>query len=153
MYARSNMINKDYIYGSTWLAKGQQFLLKHGKKESAELHLYRILKKLKLEYGIQPQYFFIDYLQHHQIVIELRSYRKSSVFYDVPFPVALKRQYLLGFRLIANTLYKKAVDTYNAHLYNEFNKFFDTKISILKKYIEDLLNSASKSRPHQQYRW
>lgn len=145
--------NIDPRYFSYFIDKSQSILVKNGKKETSEIFLSKIFRKLKLEYGVSPFYFFQEYLIKNKIIVELRSYRKSSVFYDVPFPIEAKRQYFLGFRTVVNILAKKKNDNFRSYIYHEFINFFDIKLSLLQKYNEDLLTSATKSRSYQQYRW
>jgi hypothetical protein len=59
----------------------------------AEIYTIKLLKYFKLQFGIHPHFLFNDFILKHNIGVEVRSYRKSNVFYDVPFPVDIKRQY------------------------------------------------------------
>jgi ribosomal protein S7 len=83
----------NHLYCSFWIEKLLKLLQIKGKKETAEVFICGLLKYFKLQFGIYPYFIFNDFILKNKIAVEIRSYRKSNIFYDVPFPVEISRQY------------------------------------------------------------
>lgn len=149
----SNMIQPNYIYNSYWLNQWIQLLLVQGKKETVEQYTVKCLKYFKLQFGIYPYFMFNNFFSNYNIGVEVRSYRKSNIFYDVPFPVNIIRQYKQNIHWLLLTIrYQRKISFQNILLY-EIIQFLREKTNLLMKHQIDSLQTLIKSRVYQQYRW
>jgi ribosomal protein S7 len=143
----------DCIYNSYWLNQWLQLLLVQGKKETAENYTIKCLKYFKLQFGIYPYFVFNNFFFKYNCGVEVRSYRKSNVFYDVPFPVKILRQYKQNIHWVLMAIRSQRKISFKNTLLSEIIQFLRGKTNLLTKHQMDLLQTLVKSRVYQQYRW
>ena len=153
MIKTNNNLQSSLTYNSYWFNKWIQLLLIQGKKETAERYTTKLLKYFKLQFGLYPYFLFSNLLIQHNIGVEVRSYRKSNVFYDVPFPINILRQYRQNIHWLLLTIRHKRKTSFKNTLLNEVILFLQEKTNLLMKHRFELLQVLIKSRVYQQYRW
>jgi ribosomal protein S7 len=142
-----------YLYYSQWIDKWLILLLIKGKKETAERFVIQLLKYLKLQFGMYPYFILNDFILKNKTVVEVRAYRKSNIFFNVPFPTELNRQYRQNLRWLLISIRHQRKTSFKNTLLNEIIQFFKKKTSLLKKHNFEHVQVLIKSRVYQQYRW
>ncbi len=90
----------DPLYNSEVLAKFINFVMKDGKKSTAEHIVYETLDILKDKKKTDPIKIFDATLEAVRPQVEVRSRRVGGANYQVPMPVSGNRQNALAFRWI-----------------------------------------------------
>jgi small subunit ribosomal protein S7 len=90
----------DPLYNSEILAKFINFVMKDGKKSTAEHIVYQTLDILKEKKNSDPLKIFEQTLETIRPQVEVRSRRVGGANYQVPMPVSGTRQNALAFRWI-----------------------------------------------------
>ncbi len=90
----------DPLYNSEVLAKFINFVMKDGKKSTAEHIVYETLDILKEKKKADPIKVFDATLEAVRPQVEVRSRRVGGANYQVPMPVSGNRQNALAFRWI-----------------------------------------------------
>jgi ribosomal protein S7 len=143
----------NYLYYSYWITKWVKVLLTAGKKETAENYTIKLFKYLKMQYGLYPYFIFNDFILKNKIGATIHSYRKSNVFYEVPFPIKISRQYNQSIHWILMTVRSQRKVSFKTILLSENIQFLKEKPNLLKKHNSEQLQTLVKSRIYQQYRW
>lgn len=90
----------DPLYHSEILAKFINFVMKDGKKSTAEYIVYHTLEILKDKKKSDPLKIFETALETVRPQVEVRSRRVGGANYQVPMPISGSRQNALAFRWI-----------------------------------------------------
>jgi len=143
----------NYIYYSSWITIWLKLLLIKGKKETAEKYTTKLFKYIKIHYGLYPYFIFNNFILKNKNGVEVRSYRKSNVFYEVPFPMKLSRQYKQGIHWVLILIRQQRNVSFKNTFLHEIIQFLKKKTNLLKKHNIEQLQILVKSRVYQQYRW
>lgn len=142
-----------YLYYSYWIDKWLRLLLISGKKETASIYTIRLLKYIKIQYGIYPYFWFTDFLIKNKCGVIIKQFRKSNIFHEVPFPMTLDRQYKQSIHWLLITIRAQRKISFKNTLLSEIIQFLKEKNSVLQKQNTDHFQNLVKSRLYQQYRW
>lgn len=143
----------NYIYYSSWITIWLKLLLIKGRKETAEKYTTKLFKYIKIQYGLYPYFIFNNFILKNKNGVEVRSYRKSNVFYEVPFPMKLSRQYKQGIHWVLILIRQQRNVSFKNTFLHEIIQFLKEKTNLLKKHNIEQLQILVKSRVYQQYRW
>jgi small subunit ribosomal protein S7 len=102
--ARKRELKPDYKFGSTVVAKMINYIMKDGKKTTAESVVYNALDKLSKETKMTPMEALEQALLNIKPKIEVRSRRVGGANYQVPVPVSEERQLTLALRWIKEAM-------------------------------------------------
>lgn len=91
-------IQPDPKYGSEMLAKFINYVMRRGKKITAQTAVYKALDSLKDKEKKDPLKIFEEAVKNVSPQVEVRSRRVGGANYQVPIPVSSKRQRALAFR-------------------------------------------------------
>jgi ribosomal protein S7 len=149
----NNFTLLNYLYYSYWITKWLKLLLITGKKETAENYTNKLFKYIKIQYGLYPYFLFNDFLVKNKLGVIIKQYRKSNIFYEVPFPMDIERQYKQSMRWILITVRTQRKVSFQSTLLSEITDFLKEKTSLLQKRNSEQLQILVKSRLYQQYRW
>ncbi len=97
----------DPLYNSEILAKFINFVMKDGKKSTAEHIVYGALEILKEKKKTEPIKVFEQTLETVRPQVEVRSRRVGGANYQVPMPVSGTRQNALAFRWIVTAAHSR----------------------------------------------
>ncbi len=97
----------DPLYNSEILAKFINFVMKDGKKSTAEHIVYGALEILKEKKKAEPIKIFEQTLETVRPQVEVRSRRVGGANYQVPMPVSGTRQNALAFRWIVTAAHSR----------------------------------------------
>ena len=96
----TRVIAPDPKFGNETLAKFINFIMKSGKKSTAQNIVYNAFDKIKTDTKKDPMVIFEEALKNVSPQVEVRSRRVGGANYQVPIPVSSKRQRALAFRWI-----------------------------------------------------
>jgi small subunit ribosomal protein S7 len=125
--AKIREVQPDEIYGSIVVTKFINYLMRDGKKALAQHIVYKAMESLAQETKLGPVESMIRALDNLKPKVELRTRRVGGANYQVPVPVAEKRQDSLAMRWIIaasedNRGKNDAVQSLTRELLNAFNK-------------------------------
>ncbi len=93
-------LKPDPKYGNVQLAKFINYIMKGGKKSTAQTIVYQALDIITRKTKKEPLSVFEEAIKNVQPQVEVRSRRVGGANYQVPLPVSLSRQNALTFRWI-----------------------------------------------------
>lgn len=96
--APKRKIEVDPTYGDIHIAKFINYIMRGGKKATAEKIVYDAFEMLKEETKQDPRHVFNKALKRVAPVVEIRGRRVGGGNYQVPFPVRSDRRFTLGCR-------------------------------------------------------
>ncbi len=123
----------DPLYNSEVLAKFINFVMKDGKKSTAEHIVYETLDILKEKKKLDPIKVFEQTLETVRPQVEVRSRRVGGANYQVPMPVSGNRQNALAFRWIVGAAQSRKGRTMAEKLAAEFLDILDGNGGAIKK--------------------
>lgn len=96
--APKRSIAPDLVYGNPTLAKFINFVMKDGKKVTAQKIVYGALNLIKEKEGRDPLEVFEEAMKNVGPAVEVKSRRVGGSNYQVPIPVRPERKNALAFR-------------------------------------------------------
>ena len=97
----------DPLYGSELLARFINFVMKDGKKSTAQHIVYEALDMLKEKKKADPLKVFEQVMEAVRPQVEVRSRRVGGANYQVPTPVSGGRQNSLAFRWLVTAAHAR----------------------------------------------
>jgi ribosomal protein S7 len=91
-------------------------LTKKGKALNAQLAVDLIFKSLKLVDGLQASLCLNETVIKFRQLLEIKRRRKGKVFLVIPTPVYGLRQYSATLRILANSVYSRAEQSFRQRL-------------------------------------
>lgn len=95
-------ITPDPKYGNTQVAKFINYVMRKGKKLTAEKVLYRAFDKIQKDTGQEPLHLFSTAIQNASPTLEVKSRRIGGATYQVPREVRGERRFYLACNWILN---------------------------------------------------
>ncbi len=123
----------DPLYNSEILSKFINFVMKDGKKSTAEHVVYGALDILKEKKKTDPIKVFEQTLEAVKPQVEVRSRRVGGANYQVPMPVSGGRQNALAFRWIVGAAHARKGRTMSEKLAQECLDVLEGNGGALKK--------------------
>ena len=142
----------DPKYQSLLMAKFVNFLMRRGKKSTAESIVYRALDFLGKKTEEAPIKVFEKAIENVKPVIEVKSRRVGGSTYQVPVEVRPNRRLSLSIRWIINYAKSRSEKTMEAKLAGELLDAAHNRVAAIKKK-EDTHKMAEANKAFAHYRW
>ena len=142
----------DARYRSTVLAKFINFIMYHGKKNTAEKVIYSALDQIQKKTKEDPIKIFNEAINNVRPNLEVRSRRVGGATYQVPVEVNTKRSQTLALRWLLEATRKRKNKSMSDKLFNELMDASQRKGSAIKKR-EDTHKMAESNKAFAHYRW
>ena len=142
----------DAKYRSTVLAKFINFIMYHGKKNTAEKVIYSALDQIQKKTKEDPIKIFNEAINNVRPNLEVRSRRVGGATYQVPVEVNTKRSQTLALRWLLEASRKRKNKTMSDKLFNELMDAYQKKGSAIKKR-EDTHKMAESNKAFAHFRW
>ncbi|HEY4523412.1 MAG TPA: 30S ribosomal protein S7 [Candidatus Paceibacterota bacterium] len=97
----------DIEYGSVVLSRFINYVMKDGKKSTAERVVYGALEKIKKDSKLSPIQVFEKAIENISPLVEVTSRRVGGANYQVPREVRPARRFMLSARWIIDAAHKK----------------------------------------------
>jgi len=125
--AKIRTLEPDDVYGSLVVAQFINYVMQSGKKALAQNLVYKSMEALAKETKLGPVEALEKALENIKPKIELRTRRVGGANYQVPVPVAERRQDALSMRWIINAATSNrgkgnSVESLTREFVNAFNK-------------------------------
>lgn len=147
-----NYVLPDVKYNDTLIAKFINYIMKQGRKITAQRILYTVLDELKSKKKDDPVKIFTKAIENVKPILETRSRRVGGATYQVPVEVRENRQIALAFRWILLASRARAEKTMTSKLLGEILDAYENKGNAIKKR-EDTHKMAEANRAFAHYRW
>jgi len=148
-------ITPDPRYNSTEVTKLINRVMLDGKKSVAVKHVYAALEKIAAETKQKPLDVLLAALENIKPRTEVRSRRVGGAAYQVPMPVAPRRQFALSIRWLvqyasarSNSEYHTFGDKLAAEIIDAYN---ETGAAIKKR--DDVHRMAEANKAFAHFRW
>ncbi|OGK08780.1 MAG: 30S ribosomal protein S7 [Candidatus Riflebacteria bacterium RBG_13_59_9] len=144
----------DPIYNSVLVAKFINYVMRRGKKSTAQRIFYDALSIIeKRTKGEEPAVkVFERAIQNSLPTLEVKSRRVGGATYQVPVEVRPERRYALAMRWLIGYAMKRSGKSFSERLANELMDASKGAGSAIKKR-DDTHRMAEANRAFAQYRW
>lgn len=123
----------DSRYQSVDIAKFTNYLMRRGKKTTAQKIAYSALEKVAGEKGKQAYEILEDVIQALGPTVEVRSKRIGGANYQIPIPVRSERRVFLAFNWLIEAARKKKGAPMSQKLYQEISLALKGEGDAMKK--------------------
>ncbi|MBI4252924.1 30S ribosomal protein S7 [Candidatus Uhrbacteria bacterium] len=123
----------DPKYRNTMVAKFINYIMREGKKATAQAILYSAFDRVKERINIDPLDVFDTAIKNIAPLVEVRGRRVGGANYQIPFPVRGERKYALAFRWILAAARNKKRKSMAEKLADEFVAAFNKEGDAMKK--------------------
>jgi len=147
-------INPDTIYNSQVVAKLINYVMKDGKKTTAQAQVYNAFKLLE-EKGEEPMKAFEKAMQNVGPKVEVKARRIGGANYQVPIEVRPERRMSLSLRWIIEAARKrsnKEFHTFSEKLAAELMDAIQNQGEAVRKR-EIALKQADANKAFSNFRW
>ena len=127
-------------------------ILLKGKKIKAEVIFFKVLKQVKQKNNLNSSDFMYTIINKTCPAIEVRSIRVGGIMRQVPGPIKLNRQLILGIRWIIHSARSRSNRTFINKLSSEFNNILNSEGLSVNKQIK-LHKLAGSNRGLLHFRW
>lgn len=131
--APKRLIHPDPKYGNTLVAKFVNYVMRDGKKNTAQAVVYKALDIVADRMKQDPLDVFDMAIKNIAPLIEVRGRRVGGANYQVPIPVRGERKYALAFRWILGATRAKKRKQTAEKLADEFMAAFNREGDAMKK--------------------
>jgi len=149
MRGRSNFkkptLTLDSRYGDPLLTKLINKVMWGGKKETAEVLVYKAIEKLAKDQKMEVPAVLHKVIDKASPLLEVRSRRVGGATYQVPVEVSPHRKTILVMRWLINTCRNQTGKPMDQLLYQEMKNILEDTGAVLKKR-EDLHKMAESNR-------
>jgi small subunit ribosomal protein S7 len=142
----------DAKYQNQLVAKFINYLMKKGKKSTAEGILYGALDAIEKKMKESPLAVFEKAIENVKPIIEVRSRRVGGATYQVPTEVAPGRRVALAIRWIIGNAEARSEKMMKEKLATEFLDAFNNRGASVKKR-EDVHKMAEANKAFAHYRF
>lgn len=123
----------DPKYRNTIVAKFINYIMREGKKATAQTILYNAFDRVKERLNADPLDVFDNAIKNVAPLVEVRGRRVGGANYQIPFPVRGERKYALAFRWILAAARNKKRKSMAEKLADEFVAAFNKEGDAIKK--------------------
>lgn len=123
----------DSKYGNTLVAKFINYVMKDGKKATAERIVYSAFARAQERLKTAPLDVFDTAIKNIAPLVEVRGRRVGGANYQIPFPVRGERKYALAFRWILAASRNKKRKSMAEKLADELIAAFNKEGDAMKK--------------------
>lgn len=131
--APKRFIIPDPKYGNTVVAKFINYVMKEGRKATAERIVYDAFDTVQERLKTDPLDVFDTAIKNIAPLIEVRGRRVGGANYQIPFPVRGERKYALAFRWILAAARNKKRKNMAEKLADELVAAFNKEGDAMKK--------------------
>ena len=131
--APKRLINPDPKYGNTLVAKFVNYVMRDGKKNTAQTIVFKALDIVADRMKTDPLDVFDTAIKNIAPLIEVRGRRVGGANYQVPIPVRGERKYALAFRWILSATRAKKRKQTAEKLADELMAAFNREGDAMKK--------------------
>ena len=142
----------DHRYNDVLVSKFINFIMRDGKKSTAEKIFYQAMDIIEQKTKEDPKEVFKRALNNVKPVIEVKSRRVGGSTYQVPVEVRSDRRISLAIRWIVDFTKKRRVKNMYEALAAEFMDAASNKGSSIKKK-EDTHKMADANKAFAHYKW
>ncbi len=142
----------DPFYNSTLISKFVNFMLKKGKKSTAEKIVYGSMEIVKKQTKEDSLKVFEKAIENVRPVLETKSRRVGGATYQVPIEVSLIRSNSLAVRWIVNYARARAGKSMEEKLAAEIIDAVNNRGGAIKRK-ETIHKMAESNRAFAHYRW
>ncbi len=142
----------DPKFGSEFISKFVNMVMKDGKKSIAEKIVYGALEKMAEKEKGDPAELAEAALNKVKPMVEVKSRRVGGATYQVPVEVRPKRQVALAMRWVIEAARKRGEDGMPAKLAGELIDALHDRGAALKKR-EDTHRMAEANKAFAHFRW
>lgn len=145
-------INPDLKYDNTLVAKLVNYVMRKGKKSTAEKVVYGAFDIVGKKTGEDPLILFQRALQNASPLLEVKSRRIGGANYQVPREVSPKRRSALAFRWIINSARSKTGKSMAEKLAEEFIMAAKNEGAAIKRKT-DMHRMAEANKAFAHFAW
>ena len=150
--AEARKILPDAKHHSVVLTKFINYIMRGGKKSTAERIVYGALDEIEKKLKKDAIQIFNEALDNVKPTVEVRSRRVGGATYQVPMEVRENRRLALAIRWIIAAARARSEQTMRARLSGELMDAFGNKGTAIKKR-DDTHKMAEANRAFAHYRW
>ena len=144
--------NADPKFNDKVVAKFISYIMKQGKRSTAEKIFYNALNIIAEKTKEDPLKLFKKALENVKPIIEVKSRRVGGATYQVPVEVRSERRLALAFRWLSLYASQRGEKTMMDKLAGELMDAFGNKGGSIKKK-EDVHKMAEANKAFAHYRW
>jgi small subunit ribosomal protein S7 len=133
-------------------SKFQNKITVKGKKLKAEYIFYKALNNVRMKNNLTSSKVILTILNRSCPVIEVKSIRVGGIVRQIPSPVKLNRQLILGIRWIVISARQRSNRTFISKLTSEFNSILKSEGPTMNKQIK-LHKLAGTNKGLLHFRW
>jgi small subunit ribosomal protein S7 len=126
----------DIEYGSVVLSRFINYIMKDGKKSTAERVVYDALEKIKADSKLEPIQVFEKAIENVSPLVEVTSRRVGGANYQVPREVRPTRRFMLSARWIIDAARKKKGKGMSDKLAEELLAAYKNEGAAMKKKLD-----------------
>lgn len=146
-------IQPDPVYNDLVIARFVNKMMIHGKKSTAQKHIYNALDELKTKVSAEePLTVFKKALENCKPSLEVRSRRVGGATYQVPVDVRPSRRLALAMRWIVEYSRDRGEKSFSARLAGELMDAYNNRGNAIKKK-EDVHKMAEANKAFSHYNW
>mgnify|MGYP001554848902 CR=1 FL=1 len=145
-------ITPDPKYGDVLLARFINYLMRRGKKSTAERIIYGTFEQIESKMHTDPLAMFRRALENIRPRIEVKSRRVGGATYQVPVEVRPERASSLAMRWLSDFARKRSGKSMREKLANEIIDAANERGESVKKR-EDTHRMAEANKAFAHYRW
>lgn len=150
--AEKREIHPDPKFGDLTLTRFMNYVMRDGKKSTAETIVYGALDIVEDKMRREPLPLFHEALENVMPTVEVRSRRVGGATYQVPVEVRPDRRKALAIRWLVGAARKRNEHTMRERLAGELMDASANRGTAVKKR-EDTHRMAEANRAFSHYRW
>ena len=150
--AEKREINPDPKFGDLVLTKFMNYVMRDGKKSTAERIVYGALDLVEEKARTEPMNVFHDALDNVKPAVEVRSRRVGGATYQVPVEVRPDRRQALAIRWLVNAARGRGENTMRERLAGELMDAANNRGASVKKR-EDTHRMAEANKAFAHLSW
>ena len=144
--------NPDHLYGNPLVGKFINYIMRQGKKSTAQKVVYKSFDIIKEKTKGNPIELFDKAIKNISPSLEVKSRRVGGANYQVPRPVRPDRKILLAFRWIINAAKAKKGKSMAEKLAEELMLAANNEGAAIKKKL-DTHRMAEANRAFAHFSW
>ncbi len=145
-------IKPDPIYSNVAVAKFINYVMKRGKKATAQKVMYRTFDLIHKKYNLDPLAVFDAAIKNVGPVLEVKSRRIGGATYQVPREVRGERRIALAYRWILNAARSRKGAPMHERLAEEFMAAYKNEGPAIKKKL-DTHRMAEANKAFAHFAW
>jgi len=142
----------DPKYGSVTLTRFVSFIMRDGKRSTAERIVYGALERIREKGHNDPMEVLETAFENVSPTVEVKGRRVGGATYQVPVEVRPQRRTTLAMRWIIAAARRRGETTMAARIANELMEAAESRGSAVKKR-EDTHRMAEANKAFSHFRW